>query len=186
MTSAKSRAAPVYLWFMLVRLFPPSGEVRPPGCRNRDVVAKVSLDVLFTPDAAARIAPRNQPAFARALSSLLASQPSRGHDYVPVLARWLAGDLNNGPPVAQALADMGTVAAPAAPALRAYLARAIEGERASKDLALGRLPGAAKAAASIGRAALPMLGELRAALSMRPAGCATGTAPTRRGRSSRR
>ena len=83
----------------------------------------------------------------------MSSQPTYRGAFVPVLARWLVERERESHVVVQALAAAGPDAAPAVPALRAYLAREFDHAReitgSHTDFAVS-LASVAKTAAAIG------------------------------------
>ena len=164
------------LWRMLGALYPPVEDPYPPiSCPNRAPLTAAVLARLLTPQAAARVAPAFQSDFAQTFPSLLPALGERAAAYVPVLARWTEERGKATYAALQALAAMGPAAAPAVPALHALLVREIaeaRGVHGFKQFAAihggTRLTPAAQAAAAIGAAARPLVGDLREALALLP------------------
>jgi hypothetical protein len=165
----KRGRTPAPLWWMLTSMFPTVGSPYPPGpCANREQIARASVDVLLTPDVVARVAPENRQSFVWIYPALMSSRPAQRGAFVPILARWLGEREREREShvVVQALAAAGADAAPAVPALRAYLVRELDRARGGRDDLAASLGNVAKTAAAIGPAARPILGELRDALAV--------------------
>ena len=143
------------------------------NCPTSQRLSAALLDVLLTPANLARARPGLRSSIALTLPAALAWRSDRRAATLSVLAQWLDANDGSSAAVVDALAAMGPDAAPAVPALQAYLARGIDrspaGRNAPRRLRAATLLPLAKvaaAAAAIGSAARPMLGTLRDALDV--------------------